>query len=106
MLRAFPALQFWLHLKQRSQSDFRRLTSTQTKLSQVMSLCIFGHGHTFRTRDEEGYLALQCEDCGSVTRVLEQPTIKGPQLHAAPVKGAPAVTARVVPHKRSYPRSA
>jgi hypothetical protein len=77
------------------------------KLSRLLSPCIFGHGHMLRTRDEKGYLALQCADCGQATRVLEKPAIKGPKHYAAPVKGAPLVTVkRVAAQKRSYPRSA
>jgi hypothetical protein len=71
-----------------------------------MSPCAFGHGDTLRTRDEEGHLALQCADCGQVTRVLATPTIKGPMLHATPVHGAPMTTVRVVKQGRSYPRPA
>jgi hypothetical protein len=59
-----------------------------------------------KTRDEEGYLALQCMDCGQTTRVLERQAIKGPKLNATPVKGAPLVTVRRVALRRSYPRSA
>ena len=60
-----------------------------------------------RTRDEDGYLALQCDDCGQTTRVLEQTTIKGPKHFAAPVKGAPQLTVkRSAVQKRLYPRSA
>jgi hypothetical protein len=77
------------------------------KLLQLLSPCLFGHGHMLRTRDEEGHLALQCVECGQATRVLAQPAIKGPQHYAVPVKGAPLVTAkRLATQKRSYPRSA
>lgn len=77
------------------------------KLSQLFSPCIFGHGHTLRTRDEEGHLVLQCEDCGATTRLLEQPVIKGPRHSPARVEGAPMITAkRVAPRERVFPRSA
>ena len=77
------------------------------KLSQLLSPCIFGHGHTIRTRDEEGHVVLQCEDCGGTTRLLEQPVIKGPKHHAATVAGAPAIKAQPAPARdRIYPRSA
>ena len=66
------------------------------KLLQLLSPCMFGHGHMLRTRDEEGYLALQCADCGQETRVLEQPAIKGPKHYAVPVKGTPLVTVKRV----------
>lgn len=77
------------------------------KLLQLLSPCIFGHGHMLRTRDEEGHLALQCADCGQETRVLEQPAIKGPKHYAVPVKGTPLLTVkRAGALKRTYPRSA
>ena len=76
-------------------------------LQQLLSPCLFGHGHLLRTRDEEGHLALQCGDCGRMTRVLVQPAIKGPKHYAVPVKGTPLLAAkRAVMQKRSYPRSA
>jgi hypothetical protein len=105
MIGAFPDLQIWLLTKRRSQSDLRR--RLHAMLTTAMSGCVFGHGDTIRTRDDAGYLALQCVDCGHSKRVLEQPAIKGPQFHAAPVKGAPDLTARrVVTRARSFPRSA
>ena len=74
---------------------------------KLLSPCIFGHGNLLRTRDEEGFLALQCEDCGQTNRIMVRPAIKGPKLHATPVKGAPLITARPMGMlKRSYPRSA
>ena len=73
---------------------------------KLLSPCIFGHGNLLRTRDDEGFLALQCEDCGQTNRIMVQPAIKGPKHHAVPVKGAPLVMARVEVMKRSYPRSA
>jgi hypothetical protein len=76
-------------------------------LSQLFSPCIFGHGHRLRTRDEGGYLALQCSVCGHATRVLEQAAITGPKHHAVPVKGAPQLKVnRLILQKPSYPRSA
>lgn len=106
MLPAFPTLQFWLARKERSQNEFRRLKVAQTKLAKALASCIFTHGDTIRTRDEEGYLALQCVDCGQMRRVLDQPPIKGPKLHAAPVKGAPVAAAKRVAQERTYPRLA
>ena len=77
------------------------------KFLQLLSPCVFGHGDRLRTRDEEGYLALQCADCGQITRLFEQPVIKGPKHDAEPVKGAPMVTAkRVGMRHRQFPRSA
>ena len=76
-------------------------------LSKLISPCLFGHGNLLRTRDEEGFLALQCEDCGETNRIMVGPAIKGPKFHAVPVKGAPLVTARRIGVlQRSYPRSA
>lgn len=92
-------------LKQ-SSINFPDLRGIATTVSQLMSPCAFGHGHMFKTRDEQGFLALQCADCGQVKRVLEKPTIKGPQFHAAPVKGAPLSSVRRVKQERKYPRSA
>ena len=107
MFRTFSSLQFWLTLKPSSQTSGAELKGIATKVSQLLSPCVLGHGNMLKTRDEEGYLALQCEDCGHVKRVLEQPAIKGPMLHAAPVKGAPQTTAkRLVTPERRYPRSA
>jgi len=77
------------------------------KLSQLLSPCIFGHGHTLRTRDEDGHLMLQCEDCGKTTRLFEEPVIKGPKQYQARVAGTPMISARRVPtRERIYPRSA
>lgn len=107
MLRTSPALQIWPFLKERALIDVRRLKQIERKIARLLSPCLFGHGHTIRTRDGEGHLALQCMECGQVTRVLDQPAIKGPLLHAEPVKGAPQLAARrMVTHERSYPRSA
>ena len=89
MSQAPTLLQFWSALKQ-----------------SLFSPCVLSHGHMLKTRDEEGYLALQCMDCGQTTRVLERQAIKGPKLNATPVKGAPLVTVRRVALRRSYPRSA
>jgi hypothetical protein len=75
-------------------------------IQTLFSPCVLGHGHMLRTRDDGGHLALQCEDCGQTTRVLERQAIKGPKLHATPVKGEPLVTVRTVALRRSYPRSA
>ena len=83
------------------------LAAIQTTLRRLFSPCLFGHGQMLRTRDEDGYLALQCMDCWHSTRVLEQPTIRGPQQHPAVVKGAPLVkVTRPRAEKRSYPRLA
>jgi hypothetical protein len=106
MLRTFSSLQFWVVLKQSSSINFLDLKGVAAKVSQLLSPCAFGHGHTLRTRDEEGFLALQCADCGQVRRVLEKPTIKGPKLHAEPVKGAPLTAVKHVRQDRTYPRSA
>jgi hypothetical protein len=77
------------------------------KLSQLLSPCLFGHGHTIRTRDEEGHLMLECEDCGRTTRLLDQPVIKGPKHYQTTVAGAPTISAKRVPSReRIYPRSA
>jgi hypothetical protein len=86
--------------------DFPGLKRVVTFVSQLLSPCAFGHGHTLRTRDDEGFLALQCADCGQVTRLFEAPTIKGPKLHAAPVKGTPLTSVRRLRQERTYPRSA
>jgi hypothetical protein len=77
------------------------------RFSQLLSPCLFRHGNKLRTRDEEGHLALQCEDCGEITRLFEQPVIKGPKQHVEPVKGAPAVTVkRAGTRQRQFPRLA
>jgi hypothetical protein len=77
------------------------------KFLQLLSPCLFGHGNMLRTRDEEGYLALQCAECGAITRLFDQPVIKGPKHDVAPVKGAPLVTVkRVGTRQRQFPRSA
>ena len=74
---------------------------------QLLSPCLFGHGNKLRTRDEEGNLALQCEDCGHVTRIFKQPVIKGPKHAVDAVKGAPIVRVkRVGALPRQFPRSA
>lgn len=74
---------------------------------QLLSPCLFGHGNTLRTRDEEGYLALQCADCGKVTRLFAQPVIKGPKHDVEPVKGAPIVTVKRGGRRQwQFPRSA
>jgi len=77
-------------------------------ISQLFSPCLFGHGHTSRTRDEDGHLALECEACGDTIRIFEQPVIKGPKHGAARVAGAPMISAtRVQTRDRVlYPRSA
>ena len=77
------------------------------KLLQLFSPCLFRHGNKLRTRDEEGYLALQCADCGEIMRLFEQPVIKGPKHAVEPVKGAPIVKVkRVGTRQRQFPRSA
>ena len=77
------------------------------KLFRLFSPCIFGHGHTLRTRDEEGHLSLECEDCGGTTRLFDQPMIKGPKHHPQRVEGVPMIRAkRVQTLDRAYPRSA
>ena len=106
MLRTLSSLQFSPALKQVPRVNFVELKRIATTISDVFSGCAFGHGNMLRTR-VDGSLALQCEDCGHITRVLEKPAIKGPRLHAEPVKGAPQATAtRVVKDARNYPRSA
>jgi hypothetical protein len=96
MLNAFARLQISLPSVQ----------GIEMTLLKLFSPCLFGHGNMLRTRDEEGFLSLQCEDCGRTNRVMVRPAIKGPRFHAVPVKGAPLVTARIGVVKRSYPRSA
>lgn len=77
------------------------------KFLQLLTPCLFGHGNKLRTRDEEGYLALQCADCGEITRLFAQPVIKGPKHDREPVKGAPIVSVtRVGTRQRQFPRSA
>ena len=105
-MRTFSSLQFWFMLKQNASMNALDLEGVATKVSQLLSPCVFGHGHMLRTRDDEGFLALQCADCGQVRRVLDKPAIKGPKLHAAPVKGAPLTSAKLVRQERSYSRSA
>jgi hypothetical protein len=74
---------------------------------QLLSRCLFRHGNQLRTRDEEGHLVLQCADCGEVTRLLEQPVIKGPKHDVEPVKGAPIVKVRRGSKRQfTFPRSA
>jgi hypothetical protein len=76
-------------------------------LSQLLSPCVFGHGDMLKTRDAEGHLALECADCGHVTRVLQQPAIKGPKHSALPVAGAPVLKVKPLRvRERTYPRSA
>ena len=41
------------------------------------------------TRDAQGRLILQCQDCGSVTRVLESAVIKGPAHDQVETLGVP-----------------
>ena len=106
MLRTFSTLQFWFTLKQSAATNFLDLKDVATKVSQLLSPCAFGHGDRLRTRDEEGFFALQCTDCGHVKRVLDKPAIKGPKFHAAPVKGAPLTSVRPARQQRMYPRSA
>ena len=101
----FSSLQFWFTWKQNASihTDLKRVA---TKVSQLLSPCAFGHGDQLRTRDDEGFFALQCADCGHVKRVLDAPAIKGPKLHAAPVKGAPLTPVRRARQERVHPRSA
>ena len=74
---------------------------------QLFSRCLFRHGNMLRTRDEEGHLILQCADCGEVTRLLEQPVIKGPKHEVEPVKGAPIVKVKRGSKRQfTFPRSA
>lgn len=74
---------------------------------KLFSRCLFGHGDQLRTRDEHGYLVLQCSECGEVKRLFEQPVIKGPKHEVEPVKGAPIVRAKkAAPRERQFPRSA
>jgi hypothetical protein len=77
------------------------------KFLQLLSPCLFRHGDQLRIRDEAGHLALQCADCGEITRLFEQPVIKGPKHDVEPVKGAPIVKVkRVGTRQRQFPRSA
>jgi hypothetical protein len=77
------------------------------RFSQLLSPCVFRHGNKLRTRDEDGHLALQCEDCGEITRLFEQPVIKGPKHDLEPVMGAPIVKVkRAGTRQRQFPRSA
>ena len=77
------------------------------KFLQLLSPCLFRHGDLLRTRDEKGHLALQCADCGAITRLFEQPVIKGPKHDVEPVKGAPILKVkRVGARPRQFPRSA
>jgi hypothetical protein len=105
MLRTFSSLQFWFVLKQTASINID-LKGIATRVSQLMSPCALGHGDLLRIRDEEGFLALQCADCGRVQRVLQKPVIKGPKHHPAPIKGAPVTSAKRVRQERTYPRSA
>jgi len=89
-------------LKQGAAIDSLDFKGVATKVSQLLSPCVFGHDHMLKTRDEEGFLALQCADCGQVQRVLDKPAIKGPKLHAAPVKGAPLTSVKRVRQERLY----
>jgi hypothetical protein len=76
-------------------------------LSQLLSPCVLGHGDMLKTRDADGHLALECADCGHVTRVLQQPAIKGPKHAPVPVAGAPVLKVKPLRvRERSYPRSA
>ena len=101
----FSSLQFWFTFRQNASAngDLKRIA---TKVSRLLSPCAFGHGDLLRTRDEEGVFALQCADCGHVKRVLDTPAIKGPKLHAAPVKGAPLTSVRRAKQEGMYTRSA
>jgi hypothetical protein len=105
MLRTFSSLQFWFVLKQTASINID-LKGIAARVSQLLSPCALGHGDLLRIRDEEGFLALQCADCGQVKRVLQKPVIKGPKHHAAPIKGAPLQSAKRVRQERTYPRSA
>ena len=96
MLRTLSSLQFWFVLRQGTSINFPDVKGITTTMSRLLSPCAFGHGDTLRTRDEDGFLALQCADCGQVKRVLDKPAIKGPKLHAEPVKGAPLTSVRRV----------
>jgi hypothetical protein len=83
------------------------VAGVETTLRQLRSPCVLGHGEMLRTRDEDGQLALECADCGHVRPVLQQPAIKGPKHHAAPVAGAPVLKVkRLRPRERTYLRSA
>jgi hypothetical protein len=76
------------------------------RLSQLLSPCFFGHGDKLRARDEEGYLVLQCAECGENTRLFEQPVIKGPKHDVAPVKGAPLLSVKRIGARQQFPRLA
>jgi hypothetical protein len=106
MLRTLSSLHFWFALKHASPVSNIDIKAMAAKASELLSPCMFGHGEMFRTRDKDGHLALECAECGKVKRVLEDEPIKGPQFHAAPVKGAPLTTVRRIKRDRSYPRSA
>lgn len=107
MFRTFSSLQFSIAFKPVPKVNSRRLKEILTSLSHVLSSCAFAHGDMLRTRDEEGYMALECADCGRVTRVLDKPVIKGPRFRVEPVHGAPQTSARrVVEEAQRYPRSA
>jgi hypothetical protein len=106
MLRTFSSLQFWFISKQSASTNSIDLKGAATTVSRLLSPCAFGHGDMLRTRDDDGFLALQCADCGHTRRVLDTPAIKGPKLHAAPVKGAPLTSVRPARQERAYPRSA
>jgi hypothetical protein len=80
---------------------------TQMRFLQLLSPCLFQHGDKLRTRDDNGHLVLQCADCGEVTRLLEQPVIRGPKHHLETVKGAPIVKVKRFGTRHSqYPRIA
>ena len=80
---------------------------TGMTLLQLFSRCLFRHGNMLRTRDEAGHLVLQCAECGEVTRLFEQPVIKGPKHDVEPVKGAPIVKVKRGSRRQfTFPRSA
>ena len=91
-------------------SMFSKWRDASTPISRGwrwLSPCMFGHGDMLRTRDAEGQPALECVDCGHVSRIVLQPSIKGPMHCAVPVPGAPVLKVkRLHLRDRSYPRSA
>lgn len=101
MLRTFSSLHFLFALKPGTQVSMPDVKGVVSSVSRVLASCAFGHRETLRTRDKEGYLALECAECGHVRRVLQQPAIKGPRFHAAPLRGVPVTHVRRVTEQRT-----
>lgn len=53
-------------------------------LAQLFLGCIFRHGDLLRTRDDQGYLALECADCGKTTPLFQQPVFNCPSSRPRP----------------------